>query len=571
MGRTQEVYIMSNTKSVTEVINECKKLMSESTIRENISIDGVTRVVEKYLQKLGNSNVGRKGSSRKNDLMSRPIIMYLWHLIKQGKIVDVSPLEKGEVSGKFLLVPMYDDEGKPTLQAIIPIVASSMYDPAGEYQVIRFVEKLSDIKEVEGKFIFRSLDGGTYVDECDNNVEYLENLDTCRSFDKAWKITTASGVEYLDNPILAARNIITINNELYRYVQAPHCLGELNDPAAEKASDGYITQDIVIPTIRGIGASSKFIYDDGTDKPATAYRASVPVSRFMALASLFVSHDKFKDKLAKDPDNDLLKRKARVSEWDMIEGVEQTIVDPYKNMFQGADELKVLTLAIDMFILTLLGLEAIQDDKPEVVDLLVGIYFYLFGTDEEAKLVDDPSTPRSVIQGTLGNRWMSYFISLVESWEKVPYVNHKDLRRSHNVMYNLEFTCVDFNDAHGALVGAFASLDSDKYTDKVTVPCRKKVDGNTVSTKKQMQVFKDHYGISAYILYDFDKYMYNEGATHYRGQFISQLKKIAICNRKHLDNKVTGNLSIAPDQVRMFEKFLVSVYGYGTDTYWKLV
>ena len=90
---------MSNTKSVTEVINECKKLMSESTIRENISIDGVTRVVEKYLQKLGNSNVGRKGSSRKNDLMSRPIIMYLWHLIKQGKIVDVSPLADGDVSG----------------------------------------------------------------------------------------------------------------------------------------------------------------------------------------------------------------------------------------------------------------------------------------------------------------------------------------------------------------------------------------------------------------------------------------------------------------------------------------
>ena len=570
MGRTQEVYIMSNTKSVTEVINECKKLMSESTIRENISIDGVTRVVEKYLQKLGNSNVGRKGSSRKNDLMSRPIIMYLWHLIKQGKIVDVSSLEKGGVSGKFLLVPMYDDEGKPTLHAIIPIVASSMYEPEGEYQVIRFVEKLSDIKEVEGKFIFRSSDCGTYVDEC-NGVEYLENLDTCRSFDKAWKIITASGVEYLDNPILAARNIITINNELCRCVQAPHCLGELNDPAAEKASDGYITQDIVIPIIRGIGASSKFIYGHGADKPATAYRASVPVSRFMALASLFVSHDKFKDKLAKDPDNDLLKRKARVSEWDMIEGVEQTIVEPYKNMFNGADELKVLTLAIDMFILTLLGIEAMQEDKPEVVNLVLGIYFYLFGTDEEIKLVDDPNTTGSVIQNTLGYRWLSYFISLVDSWENVPYVNHKDLRRSHNVMYNLEFTCADFNDAHGALAGAFAGLSKGQYTDIVTVPTKKKVDGKTVSTTKQMQVFKDHYGISAYILYDFDKYMYNEGATHYRGQFISQLKKIAICNRKHLDNKVTGNLSIAPDQVRMFEKFLVSVYGYGTDAYWKLV
>lgn len=562
---------MSNTKSVTEVINECKKLMSESTIRENINIDCVTSVVEKYLQQLSNSDLGRKGSSRKNDLMSRPIIMYLWHLIKRGKIVDVSPLANGGASGKFLLVPMYDDEGKPTLQAIIPIVASSMYEPAGEYQTIRFIEKLSDVKEVDGKFIFRSSDSGTYVDECIDDAEYLENLDSYRSFDQAWKITTVNGVEYLDNPILAARNVITVNNELYHYIQAPHGLGELNDQNAEKASDGYITQDIVIPIIRGIGASSKFIYSNGTDNPATAYRASVPVSRFMALASLFVSHDKFKDRLAKDPDNDLLKRKARVSEWDMIEGVEQTIVEPYKNMFPGEDELKVLTLAIDMFILTLLGIKAMQEDKPGVVKLIIGIYFYLFGTDEEAKLVDDPSTPNSLLQGTLGYRWLSYFISLTDSWENVPYVNHKDLRRSHNVMYNLEFTCVDFNDAHGALVGAFASLNNGQYTDTVTVPARKKVDGKTVSTTKQMQVFKDHYGISAYILYDFDKYMYNEGATHYKGQFINQLKTIAICNRKHLDNKITGNLGIAPDQVRMFEKFLVSVYGYGADTYWKLV
>ena len=561
---------MNNTKNVTEVINECKKLMSESTIRENINIDGVTRVVEKYLQQLINSSLGRKGSSRKNDLMSRPIIMYLWHLIKQGKVVDVSSLTEGGVSGKFLLVPMYDDEGKPTLQAIIPIVASSMYEPAGEYQTIRFVEKLSDVDDVEGKFIFRSSNGSMYVDECDD-VEYLENLDTCRSFDHALKITTANGIEYLDNPVLARRNIITINNGLYRYVQAPHGLEELNDPNAKKASDGYITQDIIIPIIRGIGSSSKFIYGHGADNPATAYRASVPVSRFMALASLFVSHDKFKDKLAEDPDNDLLKRKARVSEWDMIEGVEQTIVEPYKNMFPGEDELKILTLAIDMFILTLLGIEAMQEDKPDVVWLVIGIYFCLFGTEEEAKLVDDTNTPNSVLYGTLGYRWLSYFISLAESWENVPYVNHKDLRRSHNVMYNLEFTCVDFNDAHGALVGAFASLNSGKYTDTVTVPTRKKVDGKTIYTTKQMQVFKDHYGISAYILYDFDKYMYNEGATHYKGQFISQLKTIAICNRKHLDNKVTGNIGIAPDQVRMFEKFLVSVYGYGTDTYWKMV
>lgn len=561
---------MNNTKNVTEVINECKKLMSESTIRENINIDGVTRVVEKYLQQLSNSSLGRKGSSRKNDLMSRPIIMYLWHLIKQGKVVDVSSLTEGGVSGKFLLVPMYDDEGKPTLQAIIPIVASSMYEPAGEYQTIRFIEKLSDVNDVEGKFIFRSSNGSMYVDECDD-VEYLENLDTCRSFDHALKITTANGVEYLDNPVLARRNIITINNDLYRYVQAPHGLEELNDPNAKKASDGYITQDIIIPIIRGIGSSSKFIYGHGADNPATAYRASVPVSRFMALASLFVSHDKFKDKLAEDPDNDLLKRKARVSEWDLIEGVEQTIVEPYKNMFPGEDELKILTLAIDMFILTLLGIEAMQEDKPDVVWLVIGIYFCLFGTEEEAKLVDDTNTPNSVLYDTLGYRWLSYFISLAESWENVPYVNHKDLRRSHNVMYNLEFTCVDFNDAHGALVGAFASLNSGKYTDTVTVPTRKKVDGKTIYTTKQMQVFKDHYGISAYILYDFDKYMYNEGATHYKGQFISQLKTIAICNRKHLDNKVTGNIGIAPDQVRMFEKFLVSVYGYGTDTYWKMV
>ena len=561
---------MNNTKNVTEVINECKKLMSESTIRENINIDGVTRVVEKYLQQLSNSSLGRKGSSRKNDLMSRPIIMYLWHLIKQGKVVDVSSLTEGGVSGKFLLVPMYDDEGKPTLQAIIPIVASSMYEPAGEYQTIRFVEKLSDVDDVEGKFIFRSSNGSMYVDECDD-VEYLENLDTCRSFDHALKITTANGIEYLDNPVLARRNIIIINNDLYRYVQAPHGLEELNDPNAKKASDGYITQDIIIPIIRGIGSSSKFIYGHGADNPATAYRASVPVSRFMALASLFVSHDKFKDKLAEDPDNDLLKRKARVSEWDMIEGVEQTIVEPYKNMFPGEDELKILTLAIDMFILTLLGIEAMQEDKPDVVWLVIGIYFCLFGTEEEAKLVDDTNTPNSVLYDTLGYRWLSYFISLAESWENVPYVNHKDLRRSHNVMYNLEFTCVDFNDAHGALVGAFASLNSGKYTDTVTVPTRKKVDGKTIYTTKQMQVFKDHYGISAYILYDFDKYMYNEGATHYKGQFISQLKTIAICNRKHLDNKVTGNIGIAPDQVRMFEKFLVSVYGYGTDTYWKMV
>lgn len=574
MGRNpKEVVIMNNTKSVTELINECKKLMSESTTKENINIDCIIRAVEMCLQQFSNSDLGRKGSSRRNDLMSRPIIMYLWHLIKQGKIVDVSPLTgSGGVSGKFLLVPMYDDEGKPTLQAIIPIVASSMYEPEGEYQVIRFVEKLSKFNvNVDGKFISRlSPDGGTYVDEC-TDVEYFENLATCGSFDTAWKITTANGVEYLESPALAKRNIITINNEPYHYVQAPHGLVELNDPNAEKASDGYITQDIIIPIIRGIGSSSKFIYGNGTDKPATAYRASVPVSRFMALASLFVSHDKFKDELAKDPNNDKLKRKARVSEWDMIEGVEQTIVEPYRNMFPGEDELKVLTLAIDIFILTLIGIEAAQKDKPEGFEILKVIYLNLFGTDEEAKVVNDTSTSSEVIQNTLGCKWLSYFISLIDSWENVPYVNHKDLRRSHNVMYNLEFTYADFNDAHGALAGAFASLASGQYTAIVTVPTKRKVDGKTVYTTKRMQVFKNHFGISAYILYDFDKYMYNEGATHYKGQFINQLRTIAIYNRKHLDNKVTGNIGIAPDQVRMFEKFLVSVYGYGTDTYWRLV
>ena len=197
---------------VSSIIAECKKLMSEGLVQKDFSIDELTKLVDENLKMFSNSDLGRKGSSRKNDLMSRPIIMYLWHLIKQGKIVDVESLADGEVSGKFLLVPMYDDEGKPTLHAIIPIVASSMYEPEGEYQVIRFVEKLSDVKEVEGKFIYRSSNCGTYVDECTSDVEYLENLDTCRSFDRAWKITTVNGVEYLDNPILAARNIITINN-----------------------------------------------------------------------------------------------------------------------------------------------------------------------------------------------------------------------------------------------------------------------------------------------------------------------------------------------------------------------
>ena len=258
----KEVVIMNNTKSVTELINDYKKLISESTTKENINIDGVITAIERCLQQFSNSDLGRKGSSRRNDLMSRPIIMYLWHLIKQGKIVDVSPLTGcSGVSGKFLLVPMYDDEGKPTLQAIIPIVASSKYEPEGEYQVIRFVEKLSNFEtDVDGHFIFRtSSDGSIYVDECTNDVEFFKNVNNDRSFDRAWRITTANGAEFLESPALAKRNIITIDNERYHYVQAPHCSAELNDPKVEKASDGYITQDIVIPIIRGIGSSNKFI------------------------------------------------------------------------------------------------------------------------------------------------------------------------------------------------------------------------------------------------------------------------------------------------------------------------
>ena len=334
----------------------------------------------------------------------------------------------------------------------------------------------------------------------------------------------------------------------------------------KKASDGYITQDIIIPIIRGIGSHNKFIYGNGEGQPATAYRASIPVSRFMALGSLFVSHEINKATLAKDPDNDLLKRKARVKEWDMIEGVERAFVEPYEKMFPNADRLKVLTLAINMFIFTMVGIIAIQDGDKKAVKIVRRTYLNIFSSDEEIDLCRHSDTPTYLIKSTKGFKWMSYFISLVDAWEKVPYVNHKDLRRSHNVMYNLEFTSADFNDAHGALVGAFASLpNGSDYTYVTTVPCRKKENG------KQMQVFKNKCGISAYILNDFDRYMLEHGATQFRGQFISQLSAIAKYNRKQINSHIPNNLVIAPNQVAMFKEFLEETYGYGTPAYWKLV
>ena len=550
---------------VSSIIAECKKLMSEGLVEKDFSIDELTKLVDENLKMFSNSDIGRNGSSRKNDLMSRPIIMYLWHLIKQGKIVNVESLDQAGASGKFLLIPMYDDYGKPTLQAIMPIVASSRYEPDGEYQTIRFVEKLSDFDVLEGKYILRSSGNAMYVDECSDS-EYEENIETCRSFNIAYKITTADGSVYLENPIFASGNIITIDNELYHCIPNPHGFDELNDPNMKKASDGYITQDIIIPVIRGIGSHSKFIYGNGEGQPATAYRASIPVSRFMALGSLFVSHEMNKDTLAKDPDNDYLKRKARVKEWDMIEGVERAFVGPYEKILPNGDKLKVLTLAIDMFILTIVGNIAMQDGDDRAIGIIIKMYFNLFGSEEELALFRNPDTPDCVLNNTKGFKCLSYFMSLVEAWGNVPYVNHKDLRRSHNVMYNLEFTSADFNDAHGALVGAFASLpNGSDYTYVTTVPCSKKANG------KQMTVFKNHYGISAYILYDFDRYMLEHGATQFRGQFISQLSAIAKYNRKQINSQIPKNLVIAPNQVAMFKRFLERTYGYGTSKYWELV
>ena len=371
---------------VSSIIDECKKLMSEGLVQKDFDIDELTKLVNENLQMFSNSDIGRNGSSRKNDLMSRPIIMYLWYLIKQGKIVDVESLDKAGASGKFLMIPMYDDYGKPTLQALMPINASSRYKPDGEYQTIRFVEKLAEFKVIEGKYILRSSGNAMYVDECIDDFEYEENLETCRSFNIAYKITTADGLTYLENPIFASGNIITIDNNLYHCISNPHGFDELNDPNMKKASDGYITQDIIIPIIRGIAAPGKFIYGNGEGQPATAYRASIPVSRFMALGSLFVSHEKYKDDLAKDSDNDFLKRKARVKEWDMIEGVERAFVEPYEKMFPNEDKLKVLTLAIDMFIFTIVGAIAMLDGDKKAFKIMVRTYLKIFSPDEEINL-----------------------------------------------------------------------------------------------------------------------------------------------------------------------------------------
>ena len=563
---------MVRPNKVSSIIAECKKLMSQGLVQKDFSIDELTKLVDEKLKMFSNSDIGRNGSSRKNDLMSRPIIMYLWHLIKQGKIVKVESLDGAGASGTFLMIPMYDDFGKPTLQAIMPINASSRYEPDGEYQTIRFVERIADFEECEGQYILRSSGNAVYVDECISYSEYRENLETFRSFNRAYKITTLDGQEYLESPILASGNIITIDNQLYRCIPNPHGFDELDDPNMKKASDGYITQDIIIPVIRGIAAPGKFIYGNGEGQPATAYRASIPVSRFMALGSLFVSHERYKAGLEKDPDNDLLKRKARVKEWDMIEGVEQAFVGPYEEMFQHEDRLKVLTLAINMFIFTIVGIIATQDGDKKAYKIMLRTYLDIFSPDEEIDLFRHHDTPTYLLRSTKGFRWASYFVSLVEAWEKVPYVNHKDLRRSHNVMYNLEFTSADFNDAHGALVGAFASLpNGSDYTYVTTVPCSKKANDSTCKKEKQMTVFKNKCGISAYILDDFDRYMLEHGATQFRRQFINQLSTIAKYNRKQINSHIPNNLVIAPDQVRMFKEFLETQYGYGTSDYWKLV
>ena len=166
------------SNKVSSIIAECKKLMSEGLAQKDVSIDELTKLVDENLKMFSNSDIGRNGSSRKNDLMSRPIIMYLWHLIKQGKIVEVASLDNAGASGNFLMIPMYDDYGKPTLQAIMPIVASSGYEPDGEYQTIRFVERLSDFDVCEGKYILRSSGNAMYVDECISDSEYEENLET---------------------------------------------------------------------------------------------------------------------------------------------------------------------------------------------------------------------------------------------------------------------------------------------------------------------------------------------------------------------------------------------------------
>ena len=106
-GRNMTDLVRQN--KIASIIAECKKLMSEGLVQKDVSIDELTKLVDENLKMFSNSDLGRNGSSRKNDLMSRPIIMYLWHLIKQGKIVNVESLDQAGASGKFLMIPMYDD------------------------------------------------------------------------------------------------------------------------------------------------------------------------------------------------------------------------------------------------------------------------------------------------------------------------------------------------------------------------------------------------------------------------------------------------------------------------------
>ena len=255
----------------------------------------------------------------------------------------------------------------------------------------------------------------------------------------------------------------------------------------------------------------------------------------------------------------------------MIEGFNKSIVEPFEKLFPNDDPLKVLTLAIDVFIFTIL-VDEVKKTNPAVSHTVLVLFSRLFGNQKEFDLIEDLTTPNSTLLATKTWEWVSYFLSLKTAWENTPYVNHKDLRRSHNTMYNLEFTEENFNDAHGALVGALASLpDGTNYVKTVTVPCKKKVNGENVYTTKQMQVFKNHYGISAYILYDYDRYMFEHGATNGRGQFITQLRTIAVINRTQSNSSMPKYLGIAPNQVNDFKQFLEEVYGYGTDNYWKLV
>ena len=564
---------MENVKN----IEACKQMMNRGLRRPNGSIDDYINRLEDLLDKYSNSKVGRKGNSNKNELMSRPTLMYLWYLIKQGKIVKVEPLDDHfeAVKGSFLLTPMYDDEGNPTLEAIVPIVVEGEGYKPGEYQKILFVDKISNFEVLEGEFIKTRYRGGQRVRKCTDHLEYLENNDGYSTLNKVYRITDSKGVSCLADPLLAQYTNITITGadgkpELYQIVGNPHSFSDLNDPNVEKESDGYITQDIVIPMIRGIGAESKRIKRKG-DK-AVAYRYSCPISKFMALASLFVSHELYNGKLQADPNNDMWKRKARVTEWDMIEGFNKSIVEPFEKLFTNEDPLKILTLAIDVYLFTVLGTKAMNAGVEKAFKDVLTLYSDLFGNQKELALFGNPTASENVLAGTAMFKWLSYFLSMQTSWKSTPYVNHKDLRRSHNTMYNLEFTKENFNDAHGALVGALASLpNGTQYVKTVTVPSRKKVNGENVYTNKQMQVFKNHYGISAYILYDYDRYMFEHGAIKCREQFIEQLRTIAMINRTQSNSSMPKYLGIAPNQVNDFKEFLEDVYGYGTDKYWKLV